>query len=167
PDFTLPDVNGKPVHLTDCLRDGAVVLSFYRGGWCPYCNLELQALADAWPDIRGLGATLLAIAPEKPDHGRETAARHALPFPVLWDEANRVARAYGLVFSLPESLRPVYAALGIDLPAWNGENSFELPMPATFVVGEDGRILDGFVSVDYTRRMEPARVIEVLKNRRK
>ena len=165
PDFTLPNVNGKQVRLSDCLHRGAVVLNFYRGGWCPYCNMELQALAVHWPAIRDLGADVLAIAPETPEHGRETAEQHGLPFPALWDVGNRAARKFGLVFSLPETLRPVYAGLGIDLPAWNGNDSFELPMPATYVVGEDGRILDGFVCMDYTRRMEPARIIAALKDR--
>jgi len=164
PDFTLPDVHGASANLADALVQGPVVLSFYRGGWCPYCNLELQALQQALPEIQELGAQLLAVSPELPDNSLSTAEKHALAFTVLSDKGNRVAREFGIVFTLPEALRPIYTQFGIDLPAWNGDDSFELPMPATYVIGRNGIILDGFVNTDYTQRMEPEKILDTLRN---
>jgi len=164
PDFTLPDVHGASVNLADALAQGPVVLSFYRGGWCPYCNLELQALQQALPEIQGLGAQLIAVSPELPDNSLSTTEKHALAFTVLSDQGNRAARDFSIVFTLPEALRPIYAQFGIDLPAWNGDDSFELPMPATYVIGRNGIILDGFVSTDYTQRMEPEQILDILRS---
>jgi len=164
PDFTLPDAKGGSVHFADALEQGPAVLSFYRGGWCPYCNLELQALQQALPEIRKLGAGLFAISPELPDNALSTAEKHALAFTVLSDQGNQVAKDFGLVFTLPEALRPIYVQFGIDLPAWNGDGSFELPMPATYIIGQNGIILDGLVSTDYTQRMEPEKILDILRN---
>ena len=164
PDFTLPDAHGSSVNFVDALEHGPVVLSFYRGGWCPYCNLELQALQQALPEIQKLGAQLIAVSPELPDHSLSTTEKHALAFRVLSDQENQVAGDFGIVFTLPETLRPIYTQFGIDLPAWNGDDSFELPMPATYVIGRNGIILDGFVSTDYTQRMEPAKILDILRN---
>jgi len=164
PDFTLPDVHGDCVSFVDTLEHGPVVLSFYRGGWCPYCNLELQALQQALPQIKELGAQLMAISPELPDQTLSTAEKHALAFTVLSDQGNRVARDFGIVFTLPEGLRSIYAKFGIDLPAWNGDDSFELPMPATYVIGRNGIVRDAFVNTDYTQRMEPERILDILRN---
>jgi len=164
PDFTLPDAKGSDVRFADILARGPVVLSFYRGGWCPYCNLELQALQQALPQIRELGVQLIAVSPELPDQSLSTAEKHALAFTVLSDQGNRVAKDFGIVFTLPEVLRPIYVQFGIDLPAWNGDDSFELPMPATYVIGRNGIILDGFVNTDYTQRMEPEQILDILRN---
>ncbi|GMQ99514.1 MAG: peroxiredoxin-like family protein [Zetaproteobacteria bacterium] len=164
PDFTLPDAKGGNVHLAGALTQGPVVLSFYRGGWCPYCNLELQALQQALPEIQELGAQLVAVSPELPDQTLSTTEKHALAFAVCSDTGNRVARDFGIVFTLPEILRPIYAKFGIDLPAWNGDGSFELPVPATYVLDRNGIILDGFVNTDYMQRMEPERIIDILRN---
>ncbi|MFQ5582597.1 MAG: peroxiredoxin-like family protein, partial [Mariprofundaceae bacterium] len=129
PDFTLPSIHGDEVRLSNMLSNGTVVLSFYRGGWCPYCNLELRALQKALPEINALEAQLLAISPELPEKGAATQASDGLSFPLLTDKGNQVAKAYGLVFTLPEVLRPIYEGFDIDLPAYNGDDSFELPMP--------------------------------------
>jgi len=166
PDFTLPDTHGDNIRLTDTLGQGPVVLSFYRGGWCPYCNLELHALQQALPRIQKLHAQLIAVSPESPDHSLSTVEKQDLEFEVLNDQGNMVARKFGLVFALPEALRPLYESFGIDLPAWNGDDSFELPMPATYVIDTDARILDAFVDTDYTQRMEPERVLDVLASHR-
>ena len=163
PDFTLPGVNGEQVSLAKLLTDGPVVLAFYRGGWCPYCNLELRALQAALPDITAAGATLVAISPQLPDNSLSTAEKLELAFPVLSDVGNVVAREYGLVFSLPEDLRSVYDGFGIDLPAANGDQTFELPVPATFVIGRDGSVAWRFVDPDYTHRGDPADVITAIK----
>lgn len=163
PDFTLPGVDGEQVSLAKLLTDGPVVLAFYRGGWCPYCNLELRALQAALADITAAGATLVAISPQLPDNSLSTAEKLELAFPVLSDVGNAVAREYGLVFSLPEDLRSVYDGFGIDLPAANGDQTFELPVPATFVIGRDGSVAWRFVDPDYTHRGDPADVLAALK----
>jgi len=163
PDFELPNHHGEPRRLYDLLAEGVVVLNFYRGGWCPYCNMELNALQQALPAIRAAGATLVAISPELPDKARDTQARHALEFDVLSDVGNQVVEAFGLAFELPESLRPIYAKLGIDIPAFNGDSSFTLPVPASYVVDSDGIIRFHFVNVDYTRRLEPDGLLRVLR----
>jgi peroxiredoxin len=164
PNFTLPNATGNTVQLQTLLQNGPVVISFYRGQWCPYCNLELRALQNALPDIKELGATLVTISPQTPDNSLSTQEKHNLDFEVLSDVGNQVARKFGLVFQVPEALRPVYESLGIDLPAHNGDESFELPMPATYVVNTDGKIVLGFVDADYTKRLEPDQILATLHN---
>ncbi|MCP5414503.1 MAG: AhpC/TSA family protein [Chromatiaceae bacterium] len=163
PDFLLPNHLGRPRRLTELLADSVVVLSFYRGGWCPYCNMELHALQQSLPEIRASGAELVAISPELPDKTLDTQARHALEFDVLSDRGNRVSEAFGLAFELPEQLRPIYRSLGIDIPAYNGDTSFTLPVPATYVVDSDGIIRFHFVNADYTRRLEPDELLRALR----
>ena len=164
PDFVLPDALGNAVTLADLRAQGPVVLSFYRGAWCPYCNLELQLLQQALPDIQALDATLVAISPQTPDNSLTLAEKHGLAFPVLSDAGNAVARRFGLVFTVPESLRAVYDKLGIDIAAHNGDGSFELPVPGTYVVGRDGTIAFAYANVDYTRRVATAEILEALRN---
>lgn len=162
PDFALHNHLGEERRLEQLLDESIVVLNFYRGGWCPYCNMELNALQRALPEIRASGANLVAISPELPDHAMDTQARHALEFDVLSDVGNRVSEAFGLVFELPESLRPIYTQLGIDIPAFNGDTSFSLPVPATYVVDSEGVIRYHFVDADYTRRLEPDDLLRYL-----
>jgi len=163
PDFTLSEVGDGQLRLSDVLVKGPVVLNFYRGGWCPYCNLEMQALQRSLPEIERAGGQLLSIAPELPGHAAQTRDKGNLTFPLLHDQDNQVARAYGLVFTLPDELRPVYAGLGIDLVDNQGNDYFELPIPASYIVGKDGVVVFAFVDVDYTQRMEPSRIVEALK----
>ena len=163
PDFTLPNHLGEPRRLYELLGQSVVVLNFYRGGWCPYCNLELNELQQALPEIEATGAKLVAISPELPDKALDTQARHALSFDVLSDVGNRVSESFGLVFELPEPLRPIYKNLGIDIPAFNGDQSFTLPVPASYVIDSDGTIRYHFVNVDYTRRLEPDDLLRVLR----
>jgi len=162
PDFDLPELDGQRIRLSDMLAQGPAVISFYRGAWCPYCNLEMQALQQALPDIKRAGGTLIAIAPELPEHAGEIRDKGNLTFPLLHDWENGVARKYGLVFSLPESLRSLYQGFAIDLADSQGNERFELPVPATYIIARDGRIAHAFVDVDYTRRMEPAEIVEIL-----
>ncbi len=164
PEFSLPDVHGKLVSLSTLLTRGPVVISFYRGGWCPYCNLELRALNACLDDIQALGANLVAISPQTPDQSLSTAEKQNLRFAVLSDKGNVVARSYGLVFTLPERLRPIYQSFGIDVPASNGDTTWELPLPATYVVDQRGVIRADFLNADYTRRMEPADIIAALRS---
>jgi peroxiredoxin len=163
PAFSLPNALDKAISNGDLLAAGPLVISFYRGGWCPYCNLELRALQAALPEIQAMGATLVAISPETPDNSLSTVEKQELTFEVLSDQGNRLARQFGLVFTLPESLRPIYTAFGIDLPARNGDATFELPLPATYVVNPDGTIVHSFVDVDYTQRLAPEAIVAALK----
>ena len=163
PDFELPNVHGTPVRLSAQLTRGPVVLSFYRGGWCPYCNLELTALQRHLPEIHALGASLVAVSPQTPDHSLSTVEQHRLEFEVLSDVGDRIAHEYGLVFTVPERLRPIYREWGIDVPAWNGDDSYELPITATYVVDTDGVVRAAHINPDYTRRMEPEHIIVTLR----
>jgi len=163
PDFDLPEVGGGHIQLTDLLKNSPVVINFYRGGWCPYCNLEMQALQQAFPGIEQAGGTLISIAPELPEHAGETREKGNLTFPLLHDRDNALARKLGLVFTLPDILRPVYEGFGIDLQESQGNDRFELPVPATYIVRPDGVVAFAFVDTDYTQRMEPARIVEILK----
>src|SRR5205823_3894613 len=159
PDFALPDASGKRVQLSDVLKQGPVVLSFYRGEWCPYCNLHLRAHQAVLPMIRELGASLVAVSPQTPDHSLTTAEQKGLTFPVLSDAGNEVARRYGLVYTLSQTLR----AVSPDLRVYNGDESWELPMPGTFVIAPDGTLRLAFVEADWTRRLEPAALLDALR----
>ena len=162
-DFSLPNIHGEQVNLNQALAKGPVVLNIYRGGWCPYCNLELHALQRVLAEIEATGTQLIAVAPQLPDKSIESAEKHKLTFEVLSDVGNKVSREYGLVFTLPEALRPIYEMFNMDIPGYNGDDSFELPMPATYVIKQNGEIVHAFVDADYTQRMEPADIIDVLK----
>ena len=163
PDVTLPNAAGNQVNVGQLLAGGALVLSFYRGSWCPYCSLEIRALSENLAALRARGADLVAISPQLPDISRQQVSDLQLDFEVLSDAGNAVARQFGLVFTLPEILRPAYAAWGVDLQARNGDDSFELPVPATYIVDRHGIIRYHFIDSDYTHRCEPALVLEQLE----
>ncbi len=162
PNFSLLNAVGEEVTLESLLNKGMLVISFYRGGWCPYCNMELRALQQTWPEIKAKGATLVAISPETPAHSLSTQEKNELSFEVLSDLGNVLAKQLGLVFTLPESLRPIYRNFGIDIPAHNGDDTFELPLPATYVVAADGKVIERFASGDYTERLNPREIIQAL-----
>ena len=162
PDFVLPNVRGGTTQLGDLLKEGPVVLSFYRGGWCPFCNLEFKALSDILPQIRAKGATLIGVSPETPDASLSTIEKHNLPFEVLSDVGNKIAERYGLVMTVYEELRPLYLQWGIDIPAANGDDSFQLPIPATYVIKQDGTVHACYVDKNYTARMEPKDILGAL-----
>jgi peroxiredoxin len=163
PEFVLPDATGRKVDTRTLLARGPLVVSFYRGAWCPYCNLELQAWQRHLPELQSLGATLVAISPQTPDTSLTLAQKHALAYPVLSDLCHRVAREFGIVFTLDMSLRPIYEAFGIDLLAHNGDSTFELPVPATYLIERDGSIAGAWVDVDYRHRAEPSVVLARLR----
>ncbi len=163
PDFTLPDAFGHSVTLSEFLKRGPVVLTFYRGEWCPYCNLQLRAYQQILPQIKELGATLIALSPQTADNSLSTVEKAELTFIVLSDLGNVVARQYRLVFSLAEAIRPLYQSLGNDLTKFNGDSSWELPMPGTFIIDQKGTVRMAFVDADYTRRLEPATLLESLR----
>ena len=163
PDFTLPDVEGSPVALSELLKHGPVVLTFYRGEWCPFCNLTLRAYQHILPQIRASGASLVAVSPQTPEHSLSTVEKKELTFPVLSDVGNIVARKYHLVFQLSQPFRTLYTAIGADLPSFNGDPSWELPMPATFLLAQDGTVRLAFVDEDFTHRLEPATLLDGLR----
>lgn len=163
PAFSLPNQKGETVSLEDLLASGPVIITFYRGGWCPYCNFELQAYQKELANIKAQGATLIAITPELPDASLSTTEKNELEFEVLSDVNSDYAKSLGLVFSLPEELRSIYLSFGIDVEKHNGEGQFDLPLAATFVVAKDGTIASAFVDADYTARQEPSELINTLK----
>ena len=161
PDFELPNALGNKISLKSLLSKGSVVISFYRGGWCPYCNIELRALQNLLPEFEKYNTSLIAISPETPDNSLNTVEKNNLSFEVLSDIDNKVAKQFGLVFQLPDDLREVYHSFNIDVPKHNGNRDYELPMPATYVVNSEGIIKYAFVPEDYTERANPD---EILKN---
>ncbi len=161
-DFSLPDQHGRTVTLSELLARGPVVISFFRGGWCPYCSLELKHLQQVESQIRALGAQLIALSPQTVDKNRETAERLGIGFPLLSDGGNRVASSFGLVFDLPEMLRPIYRSYGIELPQFNDSDDYELPIAATYVLDRTGLIRLAFADTDYTRRLEPGEILACL-----
>jgi peroxiredoxin len=164
PDFALPDAHGQVIALRALLDRGPVVISFYRGGWCPYCNLELRGLQRALPEIVRAGASLVAISPQLPDHSLSTEEKNQLTFPVLSDAGNIVAKRFGIVFTLPAALVHAYKAIGRDLVEMNGEaGAAELPMPATFVLDKSGAIRLAFVEEDWSKRLDPDIVVDTLR----
>jgi len=163
PDFTLPDATGKQVSLSRLLQQGPVVITFYRGEWCPFCNLHLRAYQKILPQIHALGASLVALSPQTPDNSLTTKEKKELTYAVLSDVGNQIARQYGLVFKVPDATRAIQEEMGKPLPSYNGDDSWELPMPATFVVDQPGIIQLAFVDADYTRRLEPADIITCLQ----
>ena len=162
-DFELNNVRGGKLSLGAALAEGPVVLSFYRGSWCPFCNLELNALQQRLSDIKSCGARLIAVSPELPDSSLSHAEKLELEFDVLSDPGNLIAERYGLIMTVHETLRPLYQQWGLDLPAANGDDSYRLPVPATYVIDRTATIRASHVDKDYTKRMEPDDIIEALK----
>ncbi len=157
PDFTLPDQSGNPVSLNATLRRGPVVVTFFRGGWCPFCTISLRALAKAYPKLRRFHAEVLAISPQPPRQSAAMVEGSALPFPVLSDHDNQVARRYGVVVTFPPELQAVYRRLGHDVSVINEVPGWDLPMPAGYVIApEDGRVVFAHVDPRIHLRMEPA-----------
>ena len=139
------------------------LLTFYRGGWCPYCNIQLRAYQAILPEMAALGARLVAISPQLPDGSLTTAQTNALTFDILSDAGNSVARRFGLVYALPEDLREALRSNNKALPAINGDGSWELPVPATYVIAPDGRIVLAGIEVDYRKRLEPDAILAAVK----
>ena len=166
PDIVLPDATGRSFAVADLLAKGPVIVTFYRGGWCPYCNLELKAYQAVLARITAAGASLVAISPEKPDDTLSTSEKNALTFPVLSDVGQKVGKAFGLVYAFTDELRSVYDGFKLDIPGKNGSpDEWALPLSATYVIGTDGRILFADTSVDYRRRTDPLEVLGVLERR--
>ncbi|MFI0716316.1 peroxiredoxin-like family protein [Streptomyces inhibens] len=160
--FSLPTATGETVTLDTLLSAGPVVLTFYRGAWCPYCNFALRALQEQTDAIAAHGAQLVAVSPQIPDESLTLAEKHALTFPVLSDLGCDTAKQYGLSFDLPDDLAAVYDSFGFDLQRVNGGHPRTLPLPATYVIDRDATIRWAFIDTDYTTRAEPSDVLAAL-----
>ena len=163
PDFALPDARGNAVRLSHLLTQGPVIMTFYRGQWCPYCHLALRAYQQALPHLQARGASLVAISPQRPHHSRAMAEKLDLTFALLSDRGNQVTRQFGLVFTIDEAVRGSHKQVCADLPVFNGDTSWELPMAGTFLVDQSGTVRQAFVHPDFTRRLDPSVVIARLK----
>lgn len=163
PELVLPDATGRSVHLSGLWAAGPLVVIFYRGGWCPYCNLELRAWQQHLDRLGSLGGSLVAVSPQTPDNSLSTAEKNELAYPVLSDSALSAAQSFGIAFELPKSLIDLYASVGNDLPVLNGNGLWMLPIPATYVIGRDGRVLYAHVEADYRMRAEPEHVLRALE----
>jgi peroxiredoxin len=164
PNFTLPNAEGKMISLDILLKNGPVVITFYRGDWCPYCNLQLRALQARLPEMDALGASLVAISPQVPDGSLTKSEISEMDFTVLSDQDAKVATVYGVAWKVPEFLAEhMRADRGLDLDKVNNGDGSILPIPATFILGKDGVVTWNYVNVDYRTRSEPEEIIEALK----
>ncbi|WP_168879317.1 peroxiredoxin-like family protein [Rhizobium sp. P28RR-XV] len=162
PEFALPGATGETISLLETLAGGSVVLSFYCGAWCPYCNIQLAAYERALPAISEAGGYLIAISPQKPDGSLIMAQKNNLTFEVLSDAGNVVARKFGLVYKLSDDLVLDFPSFGVDLTAINGDNSWELPIAATFVIGRNGRVRLANPETDQRKRLSPEAIVDAL-----
>jgi peroxiredoxin len=160
PEFTLTDALGKAISSKTLLANGPILINFYRGEWCPFCNLQLSSLQKHLAGFEAKGVTLVAITPELPTETLTTTEKRGLKFAVLSDTGNMYARKLGIVWKMPETLRPVFKTLGNDLIKSNGDDSFELPIPASLLVDGKGVVRKTFVEPDFTQRLEPKTALE-------
>jgi peroxiredoxin len=162
-DFELPNAQGRRIRLTDQLERGPVVLTFYRGAWCPFCNLQLRGLQQALPEIEALGASLLAVSPQLPDGSRAIVDTNGLTFEVLSDLDSAVASAYGITFTLPAIDQALLLEVGNDIRQVNGDKRWVLPAPATFAIAADATIQHARVDPDYTSRITADEILSALR----
>jgi peroxiredoxin len=155
PEFALKDSNGKLVRSRDLLASGPLIIKFFRGRWCPYCMTELEAWRDLYGQLRERGALLVAVGPQIERQSDFMAGQHGLPFPVLSDPGCSVAAQFGLVYTVPEYHQQYYRSILINIPFVNGDDSWRLPLPATYVIGRDGRVLFAEAHADFRVRPEP------------
>src|SRR4051812_4644537 len=163
PEFTLPDVNGKPVSSVELLSNGPVSVMFIRGRWCPFCCGTVEAWQATFPAVKQAGATLVAISPMTSKQGDFMRDQHKLLFPILSDSRNQVAEQFGVAYTVPRYQQELFSTVFINLPFINGDDSWTLPLPATFVIGQDGIIKFAWADEDYTLRAEPSEVLQSLK----
>lgn len=164
PNFTLRAADGTTVTLYDRLADGPVVLVFYRGEWCPYCNLELRHYQRTLPELRDIGADVIAVTPQAPDRSIQAIERHAIEFPVLSDENFEVIEQYGLMIKVEGDYREVMEqGFGRNLAELNADGTWRLPAPGTYVIDRDGTVVAAYASPRYWTRMEPERVVEAVR----
>jgi peroxiredoxin len=160
----LVDAFGRPFDLAALVASKPVIVTFYRGGWCPYCNLELRAYQALLADIRAAGAELVAVSPELPDHSLSTAEKNELSYTVVSDVGGALSSALGIRFTLSDAVKPFYEKAGHALPDRNGDGTWALPMPATFVIAPGGQIAHAFIEPDYRKRLDPREAIAALQS---
>jgi peroxiredoxin len=165
PQFTLESAKGTTVSSAELLRKGPLVVSFYRGKWCPYCNVEIGALAQAYPEIKALGAELVVLSPELAEYSKAMSDEQKVPFDILVDRHNAVAEDFGVGYVFPEYLRELYGnVLGIKLEKFNGDETYKLPIPSRFIIDQEGVIRHAYADPDYRYRAEPSETIDALQD---
>ncbi|ACO34458.1 MULTISPECIES: peroxiredoxin-like family protein [Acidobacterium] len=167
PEFELPDATGRTVRSQDLLALGPLVINFFRGRWCPYCVTELEAWRDLYPVVREQGGLVVAISPQTQRQSDFTAGHHKLPFPLLTDFECQLASQFGLMYSVPDYQRNYYRSILVNIPFVNGEESWRLPLPATYVVGQDGTVVFAEAYADFRVRPEPEEVLAPLLARQR
>ena len=161
-DGELTGWDGSEVKLSELWEEGPIVLMWYRGGWCPYCNIQLRAMQESLDEIEGAGARLVLLTPELPAKAKETAKANKMDIVALYDEDNQMADEYGIMYDLPETIVPMYRDK-IKLSEYNGNDKMQLPLAATYVIDKSGEITYAFLDVDYKNRAEPAKIVEAVK----
>jgi peroxiredoxin len=164
PSFELTDHNGKLVRSSDLLATRPLVICFIRGRWCPFCVGQMEAMNAIYPQINEAGAALVAISPQTVHHSYLMAEQHKLRFPLLSDAGSKVAQAFGLAYRVPEYQQEIYRRVFVNLPFVNGDDAWELAIPATYILGRDGTVLYASANPDYTDRQEPGDVLSLLFN---
>jgi peroxiredoxin len=164
PQFELPDQRGIIIRSEDLLTRGPLIVNFFRGRWCPYCVAALEEWQRRLPQVESAGASIVAISPQKPQHTFFTADQHHLRYPVLSDAHNDVARQFGLVYRLPDYLQQHYSRIFVNLPNSNADQSWELPLAATYVIGRDGIVRYAWATADFRERAEPDDVLAALRS---
>jgi peroxiredoxin len=159
PEFALKDAMGKVLRSADLLQLGPLIIKFFRGRWCSYCSTELETWRDLYGQIRERGVLLVAISPQVERQNDFMANQHGLPFPVVSDAGNKVAAQFGLVYKVPEEMQSYYRSILVNIPFVNGDESWTLPLPATYVVGRDRKILFAEAHADVRVRPEPDEVL--------
>ncbi|MEQ9300493.1 MAG: peroxiredoxin-like family protein [Cyclobacteriaceae bacterium] len=163
-EFKLPASTGETFSFTEKLKEGPIVLMFYRGSWCPFCNLTLKAYQDVLPEIQDSGASLLTVTPEYPEKAQETITKEGFKFDVVTDEHNQLAEKFGLIFEQNDETTQLMKNLGFDLEMYYGpDHENRLPIPATFIIDKDGKVAFSYVNPNYRIRVEPTQVLEDLK----
>ena len=162
PDFSLPNAKNEIIHSKEILKNGKMIIAFYRGSWCPYCNLELKALQENLSKINDKKVSLVAISPQSPDNSLSIIEKHNLTFEVLTDKDNTFAKQLGIVFELQDFVLPFYNALGINLSSFNKNDDNSLPIPAVFVVNENGIIIYKFADANYMNRIDIDELLNTL-----
>jgi peroxiredoxin len=164
PAFTLPDANGEQISSTELLASGPLVIVFFRGRWCPFCVAQLEAWRDAFALARAIGARLVAISPQTVHQNSLTADQHKLPFPVLSDSSNVVAKQFGIAYRAPEEQELLYRRSFVNLPHINGDESWQLPLAATFIISQSRKIVSNYISADYRERTDPQEALATIRS---
>lgn len=162
PSFNLPDQVGSMVYSDDLLKKGNIILSFYRGAWCPFCQEELRELQIYLPEFRKRNTSLVAISPQTPDNSLTMAQKIMLEYKILSDQGNNIANKFGIVFKVPDSYLIKIKTMGVDMAKFNGDSSNKLPIPATYVVDTTGKIRFSYIDPDCTKRCEPEEILKAL-----